>query len=109
MKRVLILFFALAFLMACAGNPPAWWNPNNRYGTTEDTSKVSSPAKPATQPRRSAVVKEESMDPLPDNSYEEITLTPMPDEDNENETGLSASQNEELLADDTLPLPSVLD
>lgn len=99
---------AISFLGACAGNPPAWWNPNNRYGAAEQTSALTTPKKQVSQDNRSVVVTEENIDPILDDSYEEITLTPMPDEDRENATGVAASQNEELLPDGVLPVPSVL-
>ena len=98
MKKFFSFILLASFVSACAGNPPAWWNPNNRYGTADGA-----------QPRQTTNVKavalqEETLE-LPDSSYEEITLTPMPDEENENKTGASSAQNEE----ENLPLPSVLD
>ena len=103
MKRIFLFALCVLFLGACAGNPPAWWNPGNRYGTTQGTVK-STPAQ-----RAKPVVEEETLEVV-DESYEEITLTPMPDEDEENASGAAASQNEALLPDgDPLPLPSVLD
>ena len=98
------MFLCSAVLAACAGNPPQWWNPGNRYGATEQTTAAQTAAQ-----RTEPTPKEEKLE-LRDESYEEIVLTPMPDEDGENATGVSASQNKELLpAGDTLPAPSVLE
>ena len=98
MKKCFSFIFLSSFICACAGNPPAWWNPNNRYGTADG-----SPAAQPAAPKKILVVQEEEID-LPDMTYEEVTLTPMPDEENENITGASAAQN-----DENLPQPSVLD
>lgn len=101
MKNVFAFILVSLLVSACAGNPPAWWNPGNRYG--------GSPAQAASQTPATPVVKEEPID-MTDESYEEIAITPMPDEDNENATGVAASQNEELLpAANALPQPSVLE
>ncbi|MBR2081582.1 MAG: membrane lipoprotein lipid attachment site-containing protein [Elusimicrobiaceae bacterium] len=110
MKKTVSLILLTVALTACAGNPPAWWNPNNRYGTVEENGTVrNTGSKVPAAKTRSVVIKEETIEPLPDSSYEEVTLTPMPDEDDENTTGVSASQNEELTPDNVLPVPSVLE
>ena len=107
MKKVFSFLFLCVFAAACAGNPPAWWNPGNRYGTADGSVTIS--PTPRSTTRTPVPVKEEEIDVV-DQSYEEITLTPMPDEDEENDTGVAASQNEELTPhDDSLPLPSVLE
>lgn len=105
MKNILAAFLGSVLFVACAGNPPQWWNPGNRYGTPEQTPAVQTAAQ-----RTMPAPKEEKLE-LRDESYEEITLTPMPDEDGENATGASASQNTELLpaGDVSLPVPSVLE
>ena len=99
MKKLLSCLLLTSFLSACSGNPPAWWNPNNRYGTADGQNTQPAADKPA----KALVITEEEID-LPDVAYEEVTLTPMPDEENENVTGASSAQN-----DKSLPLPSVLD
>ena len=101
MKKVFSLVFFCVFTAACAGNPPAWWNPGNRYGTADGSVTVS--PTPRTPTRTSAPVKEEEIDVV-DESYEEITLTPLSDDEEENDTGAASSQSTS-----DLPLPSVLD
>ena len=105
MKRIFGLMTFCVFLASCSGNPPAWWNPGNRYGNTQTGSSRNA----ASVQRTAPAVSEETLDVF-DESYEEIAITPMPDEDAENDTGVSASQNEELLPiSDKLPGPSVLE
>ena len=99
------LFACMALLMlaACAGNPPAWWNPQNRYGTLENQ-----PQTPVVQPlrvRKEPAITEQSTEPLADTSYEEETLVvPLPEE-----AEPSAPENRADTDDPALPLPSVLD
>ncbi len=93
MKRVIYLLFSLCFLAACAGNPPAWWNPNNRYGTQEQAAHSSTGR--AAQP---ATMREETFE-VDDTSYEEETIAPLPEEEE------IAAQP----AEDNLPAPSVLE
>ena len=91
MKRFFYILAGAVCLTACTTNPPAWWNPGNRYGQSVQ------PAAEANKPIRATapVIKEEDLETLPDNSYEEELIeipveeyTPSPDE---------------------LPAPSVLD
>lgn len=101
MKKVFSFLFLGVFTAACAGDPPAWWNPGNRYGTADGSVTISPTPRPAA--RTSAPVKEEEIDVV-DESYEEITLTPLADEEEENDTGAASAQSTS-----DLPLPSVLD
>lgn len=90
----------MLLLAACAGAPPSWWNPNNRYGSTQTdpSKKAEAPSKPE---RKTIIIKEEAMDPLPDASYEEEAIAPLPD---------AAPEQIPAAADEnTLPAPSVLD
>ena len=103
MKKILSFCLLALFMAACAGNPPAWWNPNNRYGAADGTAVQQTPKKQAVP------VTDEDIEPLPDAAYEEITLTPMSDEEGENASGAAASQNNALTPDENLPAPSVLD
>ena len=103
MKKIFPLFLLTLFAAACAGNPPAWWNPNNRYGSADGQTVQQAPQK------KTIVIKEEDIEPLPDVTYEEVTLTPMPDEEGENSSGAAAGQNQALNPDENLPVPSVLD
>ncbi len=102
MKRLCVFFFLVINLAACAGNPPQWWNPGNRYGELSQTSSVQTA--PAAQPAKT-VVKEETMDPLPDSSYEEESIAPLPQE----EDSLVTTPTAEAAPAATLPAPSVLE
>lgn len=116
MKKNLFLFLALGLLSAaCAGNPPAWWNPSNAY------SSGSSSARPVQTPSAgnitlAAPAQEETFIPqeetistaLPDESYEEMILTPLQDEETENASGESSAQSSPSETG-LLPPPSVLE
>lgn len=105
MRRIFFLLLAGSCLAACAGNPPAWWNPGNRYGQTEQPASAAAvPAQPPARPAE-PVVKEVNLDPLPDNSYEEEAISPLPEEE---DTPTDAPVTEPAL-DDSLPAPSILE
>ena len=102
MKKLLSILAVGVLFAACAGNPPAWWNPGNRYGKAEQTDNATS-AKPAK--RMDPVVKEIAIDPLPDNSYEEEVIAPLPEE----EDMPADTPVTEPALDDVLPAPSILE
>ena len=117
MKKNILLGLASCLLAAaCAGNPPAWWNPGNVYsseapartsaskGTNGGVSSANTVAVQEAEP----VVKEESIAPLPDESYEEMILTPLQDEETENASGESSAQSAPAETG-LLPPPSVLE
>lgn len=122
MKRILCII-ALAFsLMACAGNPPRWWNPGNTYSSTSRQS-VSDEAFHQNIPAASAVGKMDSVaeveliTPVQDDGFEEMLLTPLQDEDTE-DASLHVQDGSTMTvtpsasaapADDVLPPPSVLE
>lgn len=126
------------FLCACAGNPPAWWNPSGAYGGRD----ISAPSvsKPTPSPSGAVTAEEEEpfaseilLDPA-DENVEELRLSPLSGEITEepviqpaaaaDEQTLLASEEsasapesssvgepepEELLPEDgSLPPPSVL-
>ena len=90
MKRTIFLGLFTCFLTACAGNPPAWWNPNNRYGESQPKVTV----------KKAPVVQEQTIDTFADTSYEEEIIAPLPEEEE-----VSAQAAEEK----SLPTPSVLE
>lgn len=94
MKRIVCVFLLTVFLAACAGNPPAWWNPDNRYGASANAVSAT-----AVRSVRKTVVKEETID-VADTSYEEETIDPLPQEEE-----ISA----QAAGEETLPAPSVLE
>ncbi len=102
MKQLLGMSLISLYIAACAGNPPAWWNPGNRYGQTPTSATASSAADQAAL-QKPAVPQEEDMDPLPDNSYEEEVIAPLPEEE---DTPAVQPADEPV---NTLPMPSVLE
>ena len=44
MKKILCVSMLAGLLAACAGNPPAWWNPGNRYGQAQESAPADKPA-----------------------------------------------------------------
>ncbi|MBR2865779.1 MAG: hypothetical protein IKC13_05870 [Elusimicrobiaceae bacterium] len=87
--------FVFIFLTACAGTPPAWWNPSGAYGGDQ---AVSRPQKAA--PARVAVPESQPVEEEPIEQhfepafeeYEEMRLTPLPETDGEQEGGLAVEQ-----------------
>ena len=105
MKRFLFIAAVCVLFAACAGNPPAWWNPGNRYGQSEENASTTPTAATPVKKRVEPVVKEVSLDPLPDNSYEEETIAPLPEE--EDMPVVTPAQEPAL--DEPLPAPSILE
>ena len=93
MRKCILLIISVLFLGACAGNPPAWWNPGNIYSPPKEDKPSQKPLPP-----EQAIL-------LQDETYEEMVLTPLQDEENENNSGDSSSQT--LQQEDVL-FPSVL-
>ena len=102
MKRIFAIVLASICFAACAGYPPASWIPGNRYGQTAQPA-AQTPA-PAPSVKKPAEPTEVALDPLPDNSYEEVIL-PLPEEE---DTPAPALVTEPAL-DSTLPAPSILE
>lgn len=93
-------------LAACAGNPPAWWNPGNIY-SSQGESTSATPTAPARATTPSQTTTEQTLN-LPNEDYEEMALTPLQDEEGENDSGESSAQSIPEL-EDLLPPPSILD
>jgi len=102
MKYIIPFCLLVCFLSACAGNPPAWWNPNNRYGVAEN--QPAQKTKAAT--KKQVVVREETIDTFTDVSYEEEILAPLPEEE---EPAVSAENSVPEKDSGSLPSPSVLE
>ena len=97
MKKIICVFVS-AFLCACAGNPPAWWNPSGRYSqdATEVNPSTSLTPQPSLTPQQTtpSAPAEETFTPE-EAVFEEMNLTP---------------PSAESLKDDTDALqPSILD
>lgn len=109
MKKIVGISLFCFGLAACAGNPPAWWNPGNIYSTAnQQDTPVAPSATPVAQTTAGAPVHatEQSL-VVQDESYEEMTLTPLQDEEGENDSGDSSAQNTPHL-EEALPPPSIL-
>lgn len=114
------MFFSLGLMAACAGNPPQWWNPSGAYGnegSADSPAAGSTPSSVRPAPvQETPVVQEENIASfIPDDSYEEMILTPMQDEETEEPAqGANASSNTMDItpsapdASSELPVPSVL-
>lgn len=127
MIRTCFCLLSLCFLCACAGNPPAWWNPSGTYGSQSAAPASVKPSLPSavTPEEEEPVPMEQSIEPAME-SYEEMNLSPISDADTREEPAPQAPAaeaaepekdaapaapevKEELPADGSLPLPSVLE
>ena len=99
MKNLLICL-ALVSLCACAGNPPAWWNPSGAYGVQTGTTLPQKTTPRATVSAVMTPVEEEPMEQsfeVADDAYEEMRLAPLPETDgteNTDETQQQAATEE---------------
>lgn len=108
MQKILFVLVAVCCLVACAGNPPAWWNPTGQPYPSAKTQKAAT-AKPAQVATHPAVPAEQYL-LVQDETYEEMTLTPLQDEEGENESGDSSAQSIVPPEDEAfLPPPSILE
>ena len=94
MKKIIVFVLGSVFLSACAGNPPAWWNPRQAGNAQTQTGKSASAAAAGrTQPAATSIDMEaEELIAVPDEGFEEMALTPLQDEEQENDSGESAAQ-----------------
>ena len=73
MKKYITCTLFLIILTACAGNPPAWWNPSGRYSNAPQ----SVPSTPTEVAAHSAPAPaQETLLPV-DTDYEEMALSPI--------------------------------
>lgn len=106
MKKCFIILLGGLWLAACAGNPPAWWNPAGRSYEPKAAPKT---VRPVVQTRSPQPMEELDIS-LQDETYEEMTLTPLQDEEGENESGDSSAQSIVPAEDESfLPPPSILE
>ncbi len=116
MKNLFFLLIVTLLLSACAGNPPAWWNPGNTYSSTGRQTVSEEKQRVHTQPVSEIppMPTEEKIN-VQDETYEEMILTPLQDEEVENDSGDTTAQtedatiNEPHAGDSILPAPSVLE
>lgn len=109
MKKLLLLFPAAFLVCACSGMPPAWWNPGNTYSSTSrQTVSDEKPRERVITPSAIEQLPSEEKIAVQDESFEEMILTPLQDEETENETGGSSAQSVPPEGN-SLPPPSVLE
>lgn len=111
MKKLLLLAPAAFLLCACAGMPPAWWNPGNTYSSTSrQTVSDEKPRERVISPSAIEQIPAEEKISVQDESFEEMILTPLQDEETENDTGEASAQSVPQQSGGTeLPPPSVLE
>lgn len=95
MKRLLMMGLVSVFMGACAGNPPAWWNPRQMQAQPAAAPAAEQTAADTTE--RAVPADEKIL--LQDESYEEMALTPL-------EAGPAVPPEPEDPS--ALPIPSVL-
>ena len=110
MRKILFLTPVALLLCACAGMPPAWWNPGNTYSSTSrQTVSDEKPRERVITPSAIEQMPTEENIAVQDESFEEMILTPLQDEETENDTGESSAQSVPQQQGSALPPPSVLE
>ena len=95
-QPLLITAASLVLMAACAGNPPAWWDPSGVYSKTETATSAATPTvKSVVVHKTEEIPTEEHIDASQD-EYEEMKLSPLS----------SVEQQENAPA---LPEPSLLE
>ncbi len=107
-----LLAGSMCLLVACAGNPPEWWNPGGVYSPKPPVvSTVKKQPLPA-QKTHSVVLPVPTSEEQPlyvaDDSYEEMPLTPLYDDAGEEESGDSSAELLLPARDVKLSSPSIL-
>jgi len=69
------IFLVCLFLTACAGNPPAWWDPSNRYAPASQT-QTAAPQKAVTSVSQPQEEEEEIFSFETDSDYKEMDISP---------------------------------
>lgn len=108
MMKTGFCLLSFCFLCACAGNPPAWWNPSGSYGAEKAAPATARPSLPAvvTAEEEEPVPMEQSIEPAMDN-YEEMNLSPLSEGEMQEETQEAPAAPEEQAAAPTPPPPAV--
>jgi len=113
MRKIIFFYSILLLLTACAGEPPKWWNPSDKY-TAPKANAVQSPAQEAVKTvpavKKDEEIKEEDIMPVGDETLEEVDFQPLEDNPAAEEEDLQLQQ--EIAAPQTAqpPLaPSILD
>lgn len=107
MQKIVWMSLFSVLCAACAGEPPAWWNPRQAYSAPQTQQAVSNQPAAKTAPIPLSVQETQEPVSLLDESYEEMVLTPVQDEEGENKTGQASAQS--VPGPEELPAPSVLE
>lgn len=107
MQKLWGILFTFSLLAACA-EMPAWWTPRQPAGGNKPvaTTPQNPPQTLHTNPTPTMEDLELS---LTDESYEEMNLPPLQDEEDENDSGETSSQSVPPDEEDVLPPPSILE
>ncbi|MBO7191000.1 MAG: hypothetical protein J6V32_02720 [Elusimicrobiaceae bacterium] len=107
MKKILGSLVAFLLLAACA-EMPAWWTP--RQPAEGNKPVATTPQNPPRTLHTNPTPTMEDLElSLTDESYEEMTLTPLQDEEDENDSGETSAQSVPPEDEDVLPPPSILE
>ncbi len=80
MFKNIVFLFSLSLAGACAGTPPAWWNPSGAYGEASAARQQNAVVKPSlaaptAQEEEEPYPVEQTIEPVME-SYEELDLSP---------------------------------
>ena len=93
MKKIALVVLGSILISACAGNPPTWWNPRPAAKPQAAENKSAGMVQQHTQPVSAPVdMNSEELISVQDEGFEEMPLTPLQDEEQENDSGESAAQ-----------------
>lgn len=80
MAKNIAFILSLSLVCACAGNPPAWWNPSGVYDSSTAPQQQQAAVQPSLPPSAAAEEEEpypaeQTIEPAME-SYEELDLSP---------------------------------
>ena len=105
MKKLWGILVTFLLLAACA-EMPAWWTPSQHTGGNNPAGQTAKPEQPALQNNPTPTMEELELS-LTDETYEEMALTPL--QDDENDSGETSAQSVPPEDEDVLPPPSILE
>lgn len=106
MKKIYSLLGICLWLAACAGTPPTWWNPRSMPAgiSVSGNSKTAAAVKRENRftPSQMDLTAEELL-VVHEDEYEEMAITPLQDEEQENATGETTAQIMEAAEGELVP------